>query len=83
MIKEIISSTSIYSSMRVGYLLVMIACVIILLSLPAYIVILAIKGIQITAWSEMGIFATGIAAIVTGAGWVKAKQKKIEASNEK
>ena len=83
MIKKLLSSTSVYSSMRFGFLLVIIACVIILLSIPAYVIILAVKGIQITAWENMGIFVIGVATIITGSGWMKAKQKKIEVENEK
>jgi len=33
-------------------------------------------------WATMGVFAGGIAAVITGAGWNKTKQKEIEI-NEK
>jgi len=83
MIKKLLSSTSVYSSMRFGYLLVILACTIILLSMPIYFIILASKGIQITTWQNMGVFVFGVASVITGSGWIKTKQKKIEVENEK
>lgn len=69
------------SSMRLNMLLVAGACTIILLCVAAYIILLAIKGTEITQWSGMGIFCLGIAGIVTGVSWTKALQKKSENGN--
>lgn len=51
--------------------------------MPIYFIILASKGIQITTWQNMGVFVFGVASVITGSGWIKTKQKKIEVENEK
>ena len=66
------------SSIRLALILLTYSIVLILLSMSAYILILGINKIEITKWAEMGIFATGLATIVTGIAWNKVQQKKIE-----
>lgn len=59
-------------------MLIGLACVVILLSVAAYIIIKATQDIEITQWSGMGVFCLGIAGIVTGVTYTKALQKKHE-----
>jgi len=69
------------SSMRLNLLLVAGACTIILLCVAVYIILMAVKEIQITEWSGMGVFCFGIAGVVTGVSYTKALQKKAENVN--
>ena len=66
------------SSMRLNMLLITVTSVILLLSVAAYIVLAAIKGVEITQWQNMGVFCLGVAGIVTGVSYTKALQKKSE-----
>jgi len=66
------------SAMRLNLILASVSSSIVLLSVAVYIIISAVKEIQ-PAWTEMGIFAAGIAAILTGVSYTKAKQKETEA----
>ena len=65
------------SSMRFNLVLAAIGAFIIMLCLGAYIIIAAFKGTA-PDWSTMGVFAAGIAAILTGVGYTKYKQKEVE-----
>ena len=69
------------SSMRLNFLLVSIACVIILIAVAVYIVIQAVNKNIGLDWTGMGIFCTGVAAVVTGSAWMKQRQKKDEIKN--
>ena len=69
------------SSMRLNLLLASGSCTVILLCVALYIVVKAFKDIEITQWTEMGIFCTGVATVITGAAWMKQRQKKDEIKN--
>jgi len=72
------------SSMRFSFIMISIGVFIILLSLGIYIVMCAFKPeLGEPKWQAIGIFAVGIAGVVTGTGYNKAQQKKIELENEK
>lgn len=71
------------SSMRLSLLLTIIACFVLLLSVAGYIIVSAVKSVEITQWQNMGIFCLGIAGVVTGATYTKALQKKSENSEPK
>jgi len=66
------------SEMRVSHFLITLVIVIVMLAMAFYIVRFAVKGIEITHWADMGIFAIGIAGIATGTAAMKAMQKKDE-----
>ena len=71
------------SSMRLNLTLAAIGAFILMLSTSAYIIIGAFKGTE-PSWEAMALFAIGIASILTGVGYTKAKQKEIEIKgNEK
>lgn len=78
---DMISENRKLSSMRFVFVLMGIAVFLCLLSLSLYIVVYAIRGEQITTFAEIGAFVTSLAAIITGAGWNKAQQKKAENGN--
>jgi hypothetical protein len=65
------------SSMRFNLILASVGAFILMLSTASYIVISAIKANE-PSWTEMGIFALGIAGILTGVGWTKTRQKETE-----
>ena len=67
--------------MRLNLLLAAGSCTIILLCVALYIVVKAFQDIEITQWTEMGIFCGGVAAVITGAAWMKQRQKKDELKN--
>lgn len=73
------------SSMRMNLILAAIGAFIMMLSVSAYIIIAAInKDTNEPSWEAMALFAIGIASILTGVGWTKAKQKETESkTNEK
>lgn len=77
MIKKLLNGTGEVSSMRFSLLLAVIGAFILMLAVAAFIVIAALKGGS-PEWASMGIFALGIAGILTGVGYNKAKQKEIE-----
>lgn len=65
-------------TMRFAFKLVTIGSFILMLSVAAYIIIFAIKGQSIESWSSMGVFAIGVAGIVSSMGYMKKEQKKTE-----
>jgi len=65
------------SAMRMNLILASASSAVVLLAVAAYIIIAAIKETS-PAWTEMGVFAAGIAAILTGVSYSKAKQKETE-----
>jgi len=75
------------SSMRFSLMMGTIGVFILMVAVATYIII---KGFQTGAslegeWSQMGFFALGLATMLTGMGWTKVQQKKLElngASNE-
>ena len=70
------------SSIRLNMLLIAGTCVILLLAVAVYIIVLAVKGTEITQWSGMGVFCLGVAGIVTVVSYTKALQKKSENGNK-
>ena len=71
------------SSMRVSFLLITIGAVILMAATAVYISASAFNEIiPEPDWKEIGIFAVGLASVITGAGYNKMKQKKIEIDSE-
>lgn len=69
------------SAMRFSLTIISVAISITLLGIVAYIIIRAIDG-EAPDWAGLGLFIGGLAALLTGSGWNKTKQKEIEI-NEK
>ena len=65
------------SAMRFSLTLISIAVSIAVLGLIFHIVIQTINKLPIQ-WSAIGVFVGGLAALLTGSGWNKTKQKEIE-----
>lgn len=69
------------SAMRFSLTIISITICVILLGVAAHIVIKTFNKEPID-WTELGVFIAGLAALLTGSGWNKTKQKEIEI-NEK
>ena len=69
------------SAMRFSLTIISISISIAVLGIVAYVLILTIKGESVD-WTGLGVFVAGLAALLTGSGWNKTKQKEIE-TNEK
>jgi hypothetical protein len=65
------------SAMRFSLVVISLAVCIVLLTVSFYIVMKTLNGEE-PDWSTLGVFAGGIAAIMTGVGWNKTRQKEIE-----
>jgi hypothetical protein len=65
------------SAMRFSLTIISIAICIVLLSLVVYIILKAVAGEE-PEWAGLGLFVGGLAALLTGSGWNKTKQKEIE-----
>lgn len=78
-----LTEDSIKSSMRLGFLLTTFGGFWVLLRLANYIDIFAKKGIELTQWDGMAIFAISIGSVITGVAWMKTKQKKLEKDSDK
>jgi len=70
------------SMMRLNFFIISVVCGIVLLSIATYIIITALKCKSTIDWSGMGVFVTGIGAIITGISYNKWKQKQIEIDNK-
>jgi hypothetical protein len=72
------------SSMRVSLILITIGILFIFAAVSVYIVLFALnpKDVPAPPWAEMGAFLAGVAGVITGAGWNKVKQKRIENENK-
>ena len=70
------------SAMRFNLVITSLAIFITFISIAFHIVMKTIDGLE-PDWATMGVFAGGIAAVLTGVGWNKTKQKEIEATNGK
>ena len=69
------------SSMRFTFILVVVGAFILMISAAIYIVVSAFNSlVEQPEWTAIGIFAIGIAGIITGAGYNKVQQKKVEKS---
>ena len=82
MIKKLLSVGNEVSSMRFSLLLAVIGAFLLMLCVGAFIIIAAVKGGS-PEWASMGVFALGIAGILTGVGYTKAKQKEVELNETK
>ena len=72
------------SSMRFSLILVVIGAFILMLAAAIYIVASALNPqIPEPQWAAIGAYAIGIAGIVTGLGWTKVQQKKVEVNGAK
>ena len=69
------------SSMRFSLTIISVAISVVLIGIVIYIILKAFRGEE-PEWSGLGIFVAGLAALLTGSGWNKTKQKEIEV-NEK
>jgi len=69
------------SAMRFSLTITSIAVFIAILGLVFHIVMKTVGG-QAIEWASIGVFMAGLAALITGSGWNKTKQKEIEI-NEK
>lgn len=65
------------SAMRFSLTIISITICIILLGVAGHVVIKTLNKEPID-WTELGIFIAGLAALLTGSGWNKTKQKEIE-----
>ena len=66
------------SSMRLNFILLTVMSSILLLAVALFIVIHAVKGNTQLDWSGMGVFVGLLLGGMTGMGFAKAQQKKIE-----
>lgn len=67
--------------MRFSLVMTTIGVFIVLSSVSFYIVLQTINESEVE-WAAMSVFFGGLAAILTGVGWNKTKQKEVEV-NEK
>jgi len=67
------------SAMRFSLTLTSIGIFVIFLAIAFYVVMRAIGGEE-PEWTAMSVFAIGLAGVLTGAGWNKTQQKKIEST---
>jgi len=68
------------SSMRFSFILVSIGAFVLLCSAAFYIAASALNPEQLgePSWEAIGIFSVGIAGVLTGIGYTKVQQKKLE-----
>ena len=72
------------SSIRFSLILTSIGIFILLLAAAFYIVVAAFNPeMEQPSWEAIGIFAVGIASVVTGIGYTKVQQKKVEMNGNK
>jgi protein-S-isoprenylcysteine O-methyltransferase Ste14 len=69
------------SAMRFSLTIISISVALAIIGIMVHVVIQTFKG-ETVEWSGIGIFVGGLAALLTGSGWNKTKQKEIEV-NEK
>jgi len=65
------------SAMRFSLVMTSMATFVTFMAISFYIVMKTIQKEE-PDWATMGVFAGGIAAVLTGVGWNKTKQKEIE-----
>lgn len=65
------------SAMRFSLVVTSLAVCLCFVAMAFHVVMQTIRKEPID-WATMGVFAGGIAAVITGAGWNKTKQKEIE-----
>ena len=64
------------SAMRFSLTIISIAIAIAILGIVAYVLILTVNGESVD-WTGLGLFVAGLAALLTGSGWNKTKQKEV------
>lgn len=69
------------SAMRFSLVVISLGIFMMLLVIGFYVVWETIEGSEVS-WTELGVFAGGLAALMTGSGWNKTKQKEIEVQEE-
>lgn len=69
------------SAMRFSLTIISIAIAIAILGIVVYVILITLEGKPVD-WTGLGLFVAGLAALLTGSGWNKTKQKEIEV-NEK
>ena len=69
------------SAMRFSLTIISIAISIAILGIVVYVILITLEGKPVD-WTGLGLFVAGLAALLTGSGWNKTKQKEIEV-NEK
>lgn len=77
-----LSENSPISSMRVGFIAVILGGCWVMFRLGSYIGAFASKGVEITQWDGMAMFFVGVGAAMTGMAWAKMKQKSLEKPNQ-
>jgi uncharacterized membrane protein YidH (DUF202 family) len=65
------------SAMRFSLTIISVAIAIAILGIVAYVILITVKGEPVD-WTGLGLFVAGLAALLTGSGWNKTKQKEIE-----
>ena len=78
MITDFLKSNSPLSSLRLGMTAIIIGSVTILISMSIYILYFGFNKIEISRWTDMGIFLGGLATLITGVLYNKVQQKKLE-----
>ena len=68
------------SAMRFSLVMTSLAIFVNFMAIAFYIIMKATCEEE-PDWATMGVFAGGIAAVLTGVGWNKTKQKQIEVNN--
>jgi len=81
-ILEFLSEDSSYSTMRLGFMMVILAGFICFLAVAVNIILFSIRNIEITQWGNMGVFLLCVGGAMTGLAWKKADQKKVEISKK-
>lgn len=73
------------SSMRVGFILIVIGIFLLFAATGVYIVMCAFHPEELgePSWEAIGVFSLGLASVVTGAGYNKVKQKQVEKNESK
>lgn len=80
----LLSSVGGISSMRFSLILISIGVFLLMLAASVYIVVAALTPeMDEPSWAAIGGFAVGMATVVTGIGYSKVQQKKVELNGSK
>ena len=71
------------SAMRFSLVITTIGVFIVLVAVSFYIVVQTLNKEANVEWASMSVFFGGLAAILTGVGWNKVKQKETETNGSK
>lgn len=75
-------SSSRVSNMRINFSLIIYAVIVLYLAIAGYIIVFAIRQVEITHWSEMSIFLVGLTTAAWSMAYEKRKQKAIETNKD-